>query len=125
MIQLGEKDIDSVDACYETVITMLVNFAAMVRRRFSVKKVFICQLILRKIPRTIGYNDNVRLANNLLYQEARDLEGVSMWILKGIWNPKQNLYLDGVHFNDYGHIKLYNSDRVAVVEFLIMTLFIA
>jgi lysophospholipase L1-like esterase len=76
-------------------------------------------LISQLIPRVscpTDYNDKVQWCNQYLSDLNTNNSSIALWKHRGIWNPNEWIYgTDGVHFNDLGKFKLFNSYRAAAV----------
>jgi len=63
--------------------------------------------IMLLLPRTVTchiFHNMVVHANSFLEKELKTIQNIKYWNIKGVKNSPVNLYLDGVHFNQEGHI---------------------
>ena len=122
IVHLGGNDLDneelSEEFAEETVLK-IISYCGMLKQRHSIQQVTIMQLLPRMETRHIShniYNNMVVHANSFLKKELKTIQNIKYWNIKGVKNSPVNLYLDGVHFNQEGHIRYYRSVRGAIIQ---------
>ena len=116
-IDIGGNDISSADPvevgdrvlAYENYLTIMAD----------VRKVVISQMYFRDPSKTVvcqEFNYKVFLYNKYMHAVTKSFDNIDFWSHCGVWSGwQQYLLKDGVHFNQEGNRKYYNSVRGAVI----------
>ena len=117
-LEIGTNDLansTSVDVGDE-----VLAFASYLTVMAEVRSVVISQMFYRDstismYPVDDDFNDRVFLYNKYMFEATKSLDNIHFWTHKGVWADWQQYLLDGVHFNDEGNTKYFNSVRGAVI----------
>ena len=122
IVHLGGNDLEneelSEEFAKETVLK-IISYCGMLKQRHSIQQVTIMQLLPRTLTRHISqniYNNMVVHANRFFKKEFKTILNIKYWNIKGVKNSPLNLYLDGVHFIQEGHIRYYRSVLGAIIQ---------
>lgn len=122
IIHVGGNDLDQrgMDLDGASIIALrLVAICKLFLAKHNLEKIICVQLMSRSKTRHINvqsYNNLVIAVNRQLKYELSSCSNVVYWRLKGIKNCVDNLYQDGVHFNEKGLLKYYRNLRGAVLH---------
>lgn len=122
-MHLGGNDLDngelSEELAEETVLKIISYCGMLKKQRHSIQQIIIMQLLPRTETRHISqniYNNIVVHANRFFKKEFKTILYIKHWNIKGVKNSPVNLYLDGVHFIQEGHIRYYRSVLGAIIQ---------
>lgn len=122
IIHIGGNDLDQPGMDIEGAIIIALRLVALCKQfvvKYNLQKIICVQLMARSNTRHVNvqiYNDLVIAFNRQLKSELSSCSNVIYWRLKGIKNTGDNLYQDGVHFNEIGLKKYYKNLRGAVLQ---------
>lgn len=120
VIQLGENDLDRYGSSTTKVVHLMKCLVRKLYNDYGVSNVIVGQLIPREKPNTNTFNEQVREANDCLFKNWQGSKHTCFWKIKGIWKSKNSVYnkKDGIHFNELGHYRLYQSYRAALIALM-------
>ncbi|CAH1777697.1 unnamed protein product [Owenia fusiformis] len=114
ILQIGGNDISN-GKRPETVASDIENLVIKLHQEYHVEYILVSELIQRKSA-PLKYNENVMLCNRILTALLEHIPFAKLWHHRGIRNSQFNLYIeDGVHYNDRGNYKLYQSYKQACI----------
>ena len=121
ILDLGTNDLS--DHTPEVVGSKVEEFARLLRDKFRVRVVGVCQVINRNIARTREadgvFNAKAALLPQYLSVVVVDEQGIFHWEHRESFNPVCALLsTDGVHCNSQGQYCLYRSYRGAILKAL-------
>jgi lysophospholipase L1-like esterase len=116
ILQIGGNDLCKHSYSAERVAHDIIDLAYRLQYENNNCNVLVSQLIPR-VRCPVDYNDKVHSCNHFIASRlGQDSSTVALWKHKGIWCPKEWICdVDGVHFNEVGQFKLFNSYRAAAI----------
>ena len=98
----------------------VLAFASYLTVMAEVRSVVISHMFYRDsalslYPVDDDFNTRVFLYNKYMFEATKSFDNIHFWSHKGVWSNWQQYLLDGVHFNDAGNTKYFNSVRGAVI----------
>jgi len=122
VLHIGGNDLDVIQVneqyCEELVLK-LVLLAETFISRHRLQSVTICELLPRQKTRHITvekYNYFKKITNKFIKKELVAKSKIHFWKIKGVKESLENLFGDGVHFNDDGNLRYYRSIRGALIN---------
>jgi len=116
----NDLDVTQVNEQYfEELVLKLVLLAETFISRHRLQSVTICELLPRQKTRHITvekYNYFKRITNKFMKRELVSKSKINFWKIKGVKETLENLFGDGVHFNDDGNLRYYRSIRGALIR---------
>lgn len=129
VLQSASNDLCDVTKTVEEVFRELCQLVITLLYTHGVKKVIVNQVLYRHPPShriryrvdTVWFNRRVDELNRRLDNYLKDVEGATLFRLKGFWSEGSEtsvFHTDGVHLNDVGNQKLYNNIRGSIITAL-------
>ena len=119
-LEIGANDLCQLDP--HTVSERVLAFAKTLVQRHGVQRVVISQVLYRQcaIARRTPHNFNERVAiyNAKIQTAVVNYERIHFWKHRGFWSNWPQLLTDGIHLNQRGLRKYYNSVRGAIIGML-------
>ena len=122
-LHIGGNDIlhDSDDMHW--LATQIFRLASRLYTEFGVQQVIVSQLLCRRKARCASFNDLVVQLNQKLESliTSSSHTGLVFWRHRGFWSPSARAALqhdDGIHLNERGSFKYYESCRSALIQAL-------
>jgi len=100
-------------------VLKLVLLAETFISKSRLQSVTICELLPRQKTRHITvekYNYFKRITNKFIKKELVSKSKINFWNIKGLKESLENLFGDGVHFNDDGNLRYYRIIRGALIN---------
>ena len=122
IVHLGGNDLDSEELSEEfaeETVLKIISVCGMLKQRHSIQQVTIMQLYQERkhaIYLKIFTITWLFIPTVSLRKELKTILNFKYWNIKGVKNSPVNLYLDGVHFIQEGHIRYYRSVRGAIIQ---------
>ena len=117
-LDIGTNDISVVDpvALGDSVLA----YASYLTVMATVQRVIISQMVFRNASQSRyavreDFNERVVRYNQYVKDAVSSFDSVSFWCHRGVWSDWASYLSDGVHFNQEGNMKYYNSVRGAIV----------
>ena len=115
---VGTNDISDVDP---TILgDRVLAYATYLGVMAGVQRVVVSQMFFRSAEQSRfflreDFNDRVVVYNNYMADAVQSFEKVTFWRHRGLWADWSKYLVDGVHFNQEGNRKYYNSVRGAII----------
>ncbi len=116
-MEIGTNDLAS-GVSPDSLAQEVKRFAVYLLQHENVKRVIVSQVTFRAegSPRTPkDFNRTVTAYNATIHKLLKNVDGVKFWRHRNMWAHWQQLLSDGVHFNDTGNRRYYNSVRGAII----------
>ena len=118
ILQLGGNDMDG-NVCPLLFASKLDDFVKWLESEYGIFYTYICKIFTRPQPRHCSveqYEINRANALHSLSTMIADNPGVKIWKHRKIFNSPNNLFKrDGIHLNDCGTKKFYESIKMAII----------
>ncbi len=119
-IDIGTNDLCVCDP--DTVANEVFSFAQHLTHQFGVKRVLVSQVLYRDINRAphtpTNFNERVAIYNVKMDACLKGNNSIHFWRHRGMWSNWRQLLGDGIHFNQQGLRKYFNSVRGAIIAML-------
>ena len=112
ILEIGTNDLSQLGP--EVVASEIEDFVSMLRKKFSVRVIGVCQVIPRgeSYAGFQSFNSKVPVLNQCVCALLEHIDNVFCWYHKGFSNPLSGPILhDGVHLDPRGQYYLYRSYR--------------
>ncbi len=116
-LEIGTNDLAS-GTDPQTLALEVRRFSVYLLNQLHVRAVCVSQITFRKAgtPKTPdNFNSQVTKYNSALFNLAKEVKGLWFWRHRSLWSRWEDCLSDGVHFNDLGNRRYYNSVRGAIV----------
>ena len=118
VLQIGGNDVDG-KVCPLSLASKLDDFVRWLESMYGINNTYICEIFTRPKPRKCTpeeyekrRNDAMRFLDTML----SDSDSVKIWRHRRIFHSPNNMFLrDGVHLNDSGTKKFYESIKRAII----------
>ncbi len=121
-IDIGSRTNDLCVCDPDTVATEVFSFAQHLTHQLGVKRVLVSQVLYRDINRApctpTNFNKRVAIYNVKMDARLKGNNNIHFWRHRGIWSNWRQLLGDGIHFNQQGLRKYFNSVRGAIIAML-------
>ncbi len=117
-LEVGTNDLCSRDP--DSLALEVISFARTLLATYGVQEVSISQVIYRDPSRggartPSDFNDRVARYNAIMKDLTAPIQGLRFWKHRGIWTQWMSLLSDGIHYNQRGMRKYFNSVRGSVI----------
>ena len=117
-LEVGTNDISEVDPMVlgDRVLAYATYLGVMAAvQRVVVSQMFFRSAELSRFSLREDFNDRVVDYNNYMADAVQSFETVTFWRHRGLWADWSKYLVDGVHYNQEGNRKYYNSVRGAII----------
>ena len=117
-LDIGTNDISVVEPV--VLVDRVLAYASYLTVMAAVRRVIISEMIFQNASQSRyavreDFNECVVTYNQYLKDAASSFDSVSFWCHRGVWSDWASYLGDGVHFNQEGNRKYYNSVCGAII----------
>ena len=117
-LDVGSNDISVVEPV--VLADRVLAYASYLTVMAAVQRVIISQMVFRNASQSRyavreDFNERVVTYSQYLKDAVASFDSVSFWCHRGVWSDWASYLGDGVHFNQEGNRKYYNSVRGAII----------